>query len=85
MTAIFSTTVTQAQRDACDYNLRGRAISQASRQNTKRPGWNAPDKYVEPTKMFRQIIETQDITVGKPKSKQEVKKVSLKPRKEKGK
>ena len=51
MTAIFSTTVAQAQRDACDHDLRGRAISQASRQNTKRPGRHAPDGYVEPTKM----------------------------------
>ena len=52
--AIFSTTVTQTQRDAIDFDLRGRAISQASRHNTKRPGWNAPDGYVPPTTMQAQ-------------------------------
>ncbi len=42
--ATFSTNVTQAQRDAIDYNTRGRAISTCSRQNTKRPGYN-PSPY----------------------------------------
>ncbi len=36
----FSTTVTQTQRDAIDFNTRGRAISTCSRQNSKRPGYN---------------------------------------------
>lgn len=50
MTAIFSPRVTKAQRDAVDHDIHGNIISQASRQNTKRPGWNPPDGYVEPTK-----------------------------------
>ena len=37
----FSTTVTKAQRNAVDYDTRGRAISICSRQHTRRPGYNA--------------------------------------------
>jgi len=47
----FSTTVTQAQRDAIDYNTRGRAISTCSRQNTLRPGYNPSPYEPKPTKL----------------------------------
>ena len=40
----FSTTVTKAQRNAVDYDTRGRAISICSRQHTRRSGYN-PSPY----------------------------------------
>ncbi len=43
----FSTAVTKAQRNAIDYDLRRRAISICSRQNTNRPGYN-PSPYEPP-------------------------------------
>lgn len=47
----FSTKVTKAQRNARDFDLRGRAISMASRHHTLKPGYNLPDGYVKPTGM----------------------------------
>lgn len=74
--AIFSTTVTQKQRDACDHDLRGRTISQASRQNHKGPGWNQPDKYTEPTGIVL-VSSSRNIVLGTPQQK---KKVTLTPK-----